>query len=118
MNWDPNSETWNQAKGQLKQKWGGLTDDDLDVVEGKKDVLIGKNQEGYGCSNEGAETPLKISPATHRMRTNNLETFFLHEFKDLYSVERQARKPRAEHYKALVTGPPVSTALLWLRRCC
>ena len=35
---------WNIAKGKLKQKWGDLTDDDLDYQEGKEDELVGKIQ--------------------------------------------------------------------------
>ncbi|MBD0776664.1 CsbD family protein [Maribacter sp. ANRC-HE7] len=43
---------WNIAKGQLKQKWGNLTDDDLDYQEGKKDELVGKIQKRTGESKE------------------------------------------------------------------
>ena len=44
MNWDQIAGNWKQAKGQIKQKWGKLTDDDLDVAEGKKDVLVAKEE--------------------------------------------------------------------------
>ena len=43
-----------------KEKWGKLTDDDLDVIEGKKDQLVGRLQERYGYSKEQAEKELKI----------------------------------------------------------
>jgi uncharacterized protein YjbJ (UPF0337 family) len=39
----------------VKEKWGKLTDDDLDVIEGKKDQLVGRLQERYGYSKEQAE---------------------------------------------------------------
>lgn len=55
MNWDQMKGNWKQAKGHLKQKWGKLTDDDLELAEGKKDVLVGKIQERYGCGKEAAE---------------------------------------------------------------
>ena len=38
MNWDTVKGDWKQFKGKVKQKWGKLTDDDLDVIEGKPDV--------------------------------------------------------------------------------
>ncbi|WP_223703103.1 CsbD family protein [Sutcliffiella deserti] len=46
---------WNQMKGDAKQKWGNLTDDDLQEVEGDRDKLVGKIQERYGKSKEEAE---------------------------------------------------------------
>ena len=55
MNWDQIEGKWKQAKGSIKQKWGKLTDDDLDVIEGKRDQLIGMLQKRYGWSRELAE---------------------------------------------------------------
>ena len=55
MNWDPVKGSWKQFKGQVKERWGKLTDDDLKVIEGKKDQLVGKIQERYGYSKEQAE---------------------------------------------------------------
>lgn len=46
---------WAQLKGKAKEKWGELTNDDLDVIEGKRDQLAGKIQERYGRSKEEAE---------------------------------------------------------------
>ena len=50
---------WKQFKGQVKEKWGKLTDDDLDVVAGKRDQLLGKIQERYGITKEEAEKEFK-----------------------------------------------------------
>lgn len=55
MNWDQMEGKWKQAKGAVKQKWGKLTDDDLDVIAGKKDQLVGKIQERYGMTREEAK---------------------------------------------------------------
>jgi uncharacterized protein YjbJ (UPF0337 family) len=55
MNWDQVEGKWKQFKGSVKQKWGKLTDDDLDVVAGKRDQLVGKIQERYGIAKEEAE---------------------------------------------------------------
>jgi len=55
MNWDQVTGKWKQFKGQVKQKWGKLTDDDLDVIAGKRDQFCGKLQERYGYAKEQAE---------------------------------------------------------------
>lgn len=46
---------WNQLKGQVKKKWGKLTDDDISKVHGSKDEFVGVIQERYGKSKEAAE---------------------------------------------------------------
>ncbi len=55
MNWDVVQGKWKQFSGSAKEKWGELTDDDLDVAAGKKDQLVGKIQEKYGISKDEAE---------------------------------------------------------------
>ena len=42
MNWDRIEGNWKQFKGNVKQQWGKLTDDQLDVIGGKRDQLAGK----------------------------------------------------------------------------
>lgn len=46
---------WKQLKGKVQQQWGKLTDDELDVIEGKREELVGKIQEAYGVSKDEAE---------------------------------------------------------------
>jgi uncharacterized protein YjbJ (UPF0337 family) len=46
MNWDQIQGKWTQMKGSIKQEWGKLTDNDLDVIAGSKDKLVGKIQSG------------------------------------------------------------------------
>ncbi|WP_438432001.1 CsbD family protein [Gorillibacterium sp. sgz500922] len=46
---------WKQIKGEAKKQWGKLTDDDLDVIAGEKDKLIGKIQERHGHTKDEAE---------------------------------------------------------------
>ena len=46
---------WAQLKGKAKEKWGELTNDDLDIIEGKRDQLAGKIREKYGRTKEEAE---------------------------------------------------------------
>ncbi len=55
MNKDEASSNWKQFKGKFKEKWGKLTDDDMQVIEGKRDQLVGKIQERYGYAKDEAE---------------------------------------------------------------
>ena len=55
MNWDRVEGNWKQVKGKVKENWGKLTDDDVDVIEGRRDQLVGKLQEKYGIAREEAE---------------------------------------------------------------
>ena len=55
MNWDIIQGKWKQGKGSVKEKWGDLTDDDLDRMDGSKDQLAGKLQEKYGWTKDEAE---------------------------------------------------------------
>ncbi|MEJ7590311.1 MAG: CsbD family protein [Planctomycetaceae bacterium] len=59
MNWDQIKGKWKQASGQVQQKWGELTDDDLTVVDGKREELVGRVQERYGIAKEEAEKQVK-----------------------------------------------------------
>ena len=64
MNWDQVEGKWHQFKGSVKQKWGKLTDDDLDIIAGKQDQLVGKIQERYGITKEEAQKQIdNWSPA-------------------------------------------------------
>ncbi len=49
---------WQQLRGQVRQTWGKLTDDDLDVIAGRRDELAGKLRERYGWSQEQVETEI------------------------------------------------------------
>jgi uncharacterized protein YjbJ (UPF0337 family) len=55
MNSDQLNGKWKQVKGSVKEHWGKLTDDDIEVIDGKTDQLIGKIQERYGIAREAAE---------------------------------------------------------------
>ncbi|HEX4858554.1 MAG TPA: CsbD family protein [Usitatibacteraceae bacterium] len=59
MNWDQIEGNWKQFKGAAKQQWGKLTDDQLDVIAGKHDQLIGRIQESYGITREATEAQVK-----------------------------------------------------------
>ena len=55
MNWDKVQGGWKQAKGKIQQKWGKLTNDDLAVIEGSQEELIGRIQMRYGVAKDEAE---------------------------------------------------------------
>ena len=59
MNWDRVEGNWKQFKGQIKEGWGKLTDDDISIINGKRDQLIGKIQERYGCAKDEADRQVK-----------------------------------------------------------
>ncbi len=58
MNWDQVKGDWKQLRGNIKEKWGKLTDNDLTVIDGKKDQLVGALQKRYGYEKEQAERAL------------------------------------------------------------
>jgi len=55
MNWDKIAGEWREAKGKLRAKWAKLTDDDLEAIAGRKDVLVGRLQQRYGQKKDEAE---------------------------------------------------------------
>jgi uncharacterized protein YjbJ (UPF0337 family) len=54
MNSDQLEGKWKQVKGEVREKWGQLTDDDIHVIAGRRDQLIGRIQERYGIAKEAA----------------------------------------------------------------
>ena len=55
MNWERVEGRWKQFKGKAQQQWGKLTNDDLDVIEGKGTELTGRLQQRYGYAKDQAE---------------------------------------------------------------
>jgi uncharacterized protein YjbJ (UPF0337 family) len=55
MNWARIERKWERFAGQAKSEWTKFTDDDLKLVAGKKELLIGKVQEHYGVLKQDAE---------------------------------------------------------------
>lgn len=55
MNWDIIKGNWKQMKGEVKSKWGELTDDEIDQAEGDRERLSGLIQERYGVAKDEAE---------------------------------------------------------------
>jgi uncharacterized protein YjbJ (UPF0337 family) len=55
MNDDVFKGKWHQLKGEVKSRWGKLTDDDVDRTEGDAEKLIGRLQERYGYQRDQAK---------------------------------------------------------------
>jgi uncharacterized protein YjbJ (UPF0337 family) len=52
VDWNRVEGNWKQIKGSVKEKWGKLTDDDLEVINGRRDQLEGKIQQHYGLAKD------------------------------------------------------------------
>ena len=58
MNWDQIEGQWKDIKGSIRSKWAKFTDDDVELIAGKKDRFVGKLQERYGYEKDHAEKHL------------------------------------------------------------
>lgn len=55
MNWDQIEGKWEQFKGSARERWGDLTDDEVQQAKGDRERLVGLVQERYGKAREEAE---------------------------------------------------------------
>jgi uncharacterized protein YjbJ (UPF0337 family) len=60
---------WHELKGQVKQQWGKLTDDDMTKMTGKQEELAGVLQQRYGYTKENAETEINNWLRNHDKQT-------------------------------------------------
>lgn len=67
-NWHQVEGNWNQFAGKVKQRWGKLTDDDITVINGKRQELVGKVQERYGIAKAEAERQVKDWESTELLK--------------------------------------------------
>ncbi len=59
MNWDQIRGQWHRVKGKFREQWGELTDDDLDVIAGRREQLIGLLQQRYGATRDEIEDQIE-----------------------------------------------------------
>ena len=59
MNWDRIEGNWVEFKGKARERWGKLTDDDLDVIAGKREQLVGVLQQRYGYAKDALEREVR-----------------------------------------------------------
>jgi uncharacterized protein YjbJ (UPF0337 family) len=65
MDWNIIEGNWKQFKGTVKEKWGRLTDDHLELIAGRREQLAGHVQEAYGITKDQAEVQVKAFEALH-----------------------------------------------------
>lgn len=61
MNQDRIQGRWKLIKGKVREQWGKLTDDDLDVIAGRRDQLLGRIQRRHGLAMDDAGRDMKAS---------------------------------------------------------
>jgi uncharacterized protein YjbJ (UPF0337 family) len=71
-NWDEIESNWKQLKGEAKQQWSKLTDEDVELVKGKYDELLGLIQKRYGHAREQAER--EINDWAKRLKSTDIAT--------------------------------------------
>ena len=59
MNWDQIKGNWHQVKGLLRERWGHLTNDDVEQISGEQERLLGLLQARYGLVREEAERQVR-----------------------------------------------------------
>ena len=65
MNWNRVEGNWQQLRGKVREQWGKLTNDDLDVIAGNREKLAGRLQETYGIAQDEAEKQIKAFEKTN-----------------------------------------------------
>ena len=65
MNQDRIQGRWKQLKGKVKEQWGKLTDDDLDVIAGRRDQLLGRIQQRHGLAKDEADRQVRAFENSH-----------------------------------------------------
>jgi uncharacterized protein YjbJ (UPF0337 family) len=64
---------WTQLKGQVREQWGKLTDDDLSQIQGRSEQLIGRIQERYGVAREEAQRQVEAWTPARRTGSDIIE---------------------------------------------
>jgi uncharacterized protein YjbJ (UPF0337 family) len=108
MNWDRIEGNWKQLKGTVKEKWGKLTDDDFDMLAGKRDKLVGKIQERYGCTKDEADAQVKKWEADYKDEPPPLSSLiYRHSGAPARALERTPGRFRS--YRAVQSTSHAST---------
>ena len=58
--WDRIAGKWQQFRGEVRRRLGLLTDDDVEQIQGERDILVGRIQERYGLAREDAERQIDV----------------------------------------------------------
>ena len=90
MNSDRIEGNWKQFKGKAQEQWGRLTDDQLEVVAGKHEQLIGKIQESYGISRDEATLQVEEFEARYRDWDPALDTTWKLKGEDFHDLQKSS----------------------------
>ncbi len=109
---------WNKLRGQVKEKWGMLTDDDLQMAGGNADQLVGKIQQRTGEGREAIEkylTELTSKGGGAIAQAAETVTNFAQnageKFRDRYGdVSDQAREKLGQAHEIVKANPGQSVA--------
>ena len=71
MNWDEIEGNWKKFRGDIKERWGRLTNDDLDVIQGRREKLAGELQRIYGIERQEAEAEIEDFLKHHRQEVHS-----------------------------------------------
>lgn len=74
MNKDTIIGNWKQFKGEVQRRWGKLTDDQIDQLEGNRTKLAGQIQEAYGVAKDEAEEQIKLWEKECRQQFDRLHS--------------------------------------------
>ena len=59
MDWDRISGNWAHWRDRIRERWSRLSNDELDSVAGRRDLLVGRIQKAYGLGSDEAERQLR-----------------------------------------------------------
>lgn len=109
MDWDHVARMWKQAKGKIQEKWGKLTDDDLELIGGRRDRLEGKIQQRYGFAPDHVrkENRIQASRFLNRCCASGLRfesILLVHALQNVYQHNRS--KADVSRFDQLVRSVP------------
>ncbi len=93
MNKDIIKGNWKVIKGNVKQQWGKLTDDDLTKMEGSFEELSGILQKRYGLNKDMAKKEIDTFIKTHKLDVSSKDVNLKQE--TLSRTERQDKDKKA-----------------------
>lgn len=59
MDWEQIKANWDEFRDRVLERWDELTDDQLDEINGDREILVGKLQEAYGIDKDEAEAQVQ-----------------------------------------------------------
>jgi uncharacterized protein YjbJ (UPF0337 family) len=112
MNWERVEGNWKDFQGKMLQQWGKLTNDDLNQVKGRRDVLLGKLQERYGIARDAAERQIEDwmrnvgEQAGAGLRgAESFQGAYEHWFERMMDVQRQSIELMSERMRKAMELP-------------